>query len=197
MGYDLRHFREVIEQVGAHPAAIAKAIGCSRGTVYAYLQKYPELKAAFEQKRGAGVADRAQYPRDVFEKAIQQSYGIKSAVAEMVGCSRQTVDNALERWPELAVMLDYERHNIVDAAESKLIYALNAGDMRAILFTLETLGKSRGWTRRTELTGADGAALISPEIAQLIHAMGMDVSEVARQFEVMVRMAAAEKGVQG
>lgn len=199
MGYDLRHFREVIEQMGAHPATIAKVIGCSRGTVYAYLRKYPELKAAFEAKRGAAVADQAQFSKEAFEKAIRDSYGVKAAVAAAVGCSRQTVDNALERWPELRELLDAARSGLVAKASSALAAdvenAASDGHQRAYMFVLKTLGKDEGFVERSEVTGADGAGLfdLSPEVVKLVEEMGLDVSEVARQFESMVRAAAAEK----
>lgn len=199
MGLDLRHFREVIEQVGASPAGIAKAIGCSRGTVYAYLRKYPELKAAFEKMRGAAVADRAQFDQPMFAAAIKESRGIKAAVAAALGCSRQTVDNALERWPELREQLDAARSGLVASAASALAADVenpaSDGHQRAYMFVLKTLGKDEGFAERQELTGADGAGLfdMSPEVAKLVAEMGLDVKEVMRQFESMVKAAAVEK----
>lgn len=199
MGFDLRHFREVIEQVGASPAAIAKAIGCSRGTVYSYLRKYPELKAAFVAVRGAGIADQTQFKKETFEKAIRDSFGVKMAVAAAMGCSRQTVDNALERWPELREQLDAARSGLVAQATSALAADVtnkeSDGHQRAYMFVLKTLGKDEGFTERQEVTGADGGALfdLSPEVVKLAQEMGLDVSEVAREFENMVRMAAAQR----
>lgn len=199
MGLDLRHFREVIEQVGASPAAIAEAIGCSRGTVYAYLRKYPDLKAVFEKMRGAAVADRAQFDKPMFEAKIKESRGIKAAVAAALGCSRQTVDNALERWPELREQLDAARNGLVAAAASALAADVenpaSDGHQRAYMFVLKTLGKDEGFAERQELTGADGSALfdLSPEVMKLVSEMGLDVKEVMRQFEGMVKAAAAER----
>lgn len=199
MGFDLRHFRETIEQVGASPAAIARAIGCSRGTVYTYLRRYPELKAAFEQKRGAAVVDQAQFSKEAFEQAIRDSFGVKATVAAMVGCSRQTVDNALERWPELREQLDSARSRLIAVATGALANDVSDprsdGHQRAYMFVLKTLGKDEGFAERQEVTGADGAALfdLSPEVRKLVEDMGLDVSEVARQFEHMVRTAAAER----
>ncbi len=199
MGFDLRHFREVIEQVGASPAAIAEAIGCSRGTVYAYLRKYPELKAAFEQKRGAAVADQVQFPKESFEKAIKESRGVKAAVAAALTCSRQTVDNALERWPELREQLDAARSGLVAKAASALAKDVedrnSDGHQRAYMFVLKTLGREEGFAERQEITGADGAALfdLSPEVVKAVEEMGLDVKEVKRQFESMVLAAAQQK----
>jgi len=199
--YDLRHFREVIDRVGASPAAIAREIGCSRGTVYAYLRRYPELKASFEQVRGAAVADRVQFSKESFEKAIKESRGIKAAVATALECSRQTVDNALERWPDLREQLDAARSGLVAKAASALAKDVedrqSDGHQRAYMFVLKTLGKDEGFAERQEITGADGAALfdLSPEVRKLVEDMGLDVSEVVKQFENMVRAAAQQKEV--
>lgn len=199
MGFDLRRVRQVIEKVGASPVAIAQELGCSRGTVYGYLRRYPELKAAFEKARGAVVADRAQFSKEAFETAIRDSYGVKAAVAAAMGCSRQTVDNALERWPELREQLDAARSGLVSKATSALVADVenkaSDGHQRAYMFVLKTLGKDEGFAERQEITGADGAALfdLSPEVRKLVEEMGLDVSEVGRQFEQMVRAAAAQR----
>lgn len=197
---DQRTFRLAIEKVGPKPTALAKELGVTRATVYAYLRRYPEAKAAFENQRGGELDERAVFGLEAFKKAIEGSRGIKTTIAARMGCSRQTVDNALERWPELRAALKDERESIVDLAESALVVDMenpaSAGHQRAYLFILETLGKDRGWSKRTEVTGADGGALfgLSAEVREMIEAMGLDVSEVVRQFEAMVREAAAAPG---
>ena len=193
--YDVASIRQAIADVGADPAAIAEVLGCTRSTVYAYIRRYPEVKAAFEAARDVPVADKALYSKEAFIKAIEGSRGIKSAIAEMVGCSRGTVDNAIQRWPELERMIDDERDSIVDLAEARLLGAVDEGDMRAIIFTLETLGKARGWTKRTELTGADGAALINPEMGRLIGMLGLDVKKVMASLQQMLRAKAEASGL--
>lgn len=199
--FDLVSVRRAIETCGASPAAIARELGCTRSTVYAYLRKYPELKAAFEAARGSGVAERTQYTREQFEQAIELSFGIKATVATMVGCSRATVDNALERWPDLAIKLENARGQLVSAAVSSLaadvVNSLSQRHQQAYMFVLKTLGKDEGFTERREVTGADGAALLdlSPEALRMIQRMGLDMSEVTRQFETMVRAAAAAQGI--
>lgn len=186
--YSIADFRLAIEEVGASPAAIAKRLNCVPGTVYSYIKRYPELKAAYEAAKGATVEDKPLYPKELFEKAITNSMGIKSAIVKRAGCSRQTLDNAIERWPELGTMIEEERSRIVDLAESKLLQQVDAGEMRAILFTLETLGKDRGWSKRTEVTGRDGAALLDvpPELIKQIEASGLNFVEVLRNFVAMM-----------
>jgi AcrR family transcriptional regulator len=198
--YTISDLAAAIRSVGASPARIAEQMGCTRGTVYAYLRKYPELRALYERARGDVLDERAQYPREVFAEAIRQSHGVKAAVAAAVGCSRSTVDNALDKWPELREMLDAQRALLLNKATSALVTDIDTpaseGHQRAYMFVLRTLGKDEGFTERTEVTGADGAGLLdlSPETVKLIESMGLDMSEVARQFEAMVKAAAVQKG---
>lgn len=192
--YDLQSFREAIEAHAPDKQAIADAMDCSRSTVYAYLRKYPELQAAYDGVTDEGVQSRPQFSKEKFEKAISGSKGIKSAIAVRVGCTRQTVDNALERWPDLAKMLESERGDLVDYAETKLLALLAKEDVRATLFTLETLGKSRGWTKRTEVTGPDGERLFTREDMELAAELGIDMSEAVEQFRAMMLAKARAEG---
>lgn len=195
--FEMADMRRAIDEVGADPTKIAARLFCSRGTVYTYLRKHPELKAAFEARKGAAVQDQVLFSKERFEMAIKDSMGIKTGIAQRVGCSRQTVENALERWPDLQTMIADERTSIIDLAETKLMQQISGGELRAILFTLETLGKDRGWTKRTEVTGAGGERLLglSPDVVKLVETMGLDMSEVVRQFESMVKSAAVQKGI--
>jgi len=197
--YAVSDVKAAIEAEGAAPARIAKRLGCSRTTVYGYLRKYPELKRVYESLKGEPISDQVQYTRAAFETAIEHSHGIISAVAAAVGCSRGTVENALERWPDLRERLEAQRGGLVALATSALVNDLkNAesdGHQRAYMFTLKTLGKDDGFSDRREITGADGAGLLemSPEVTEMIRRMGLDTAEVVRQFESMVRMAAEQK----
>jgi len=200
--FDITDFRRAIDDVGAEPTKIAARIGCSRGTVYTYLRKYPELKTAFEARKGGSVQEQVLFPKERFEKAIKDARGIKAAVAGAVGCSRQTVENALDRWPDLRDQLDAARsgllHKAVSALATDVENAKNDGHQRAYMFVLRTLGKDEGFSERTEVTGADGAGLLDlpPETVRLIEAMGLDIREVTKQFAGMVKAAAMQRGIE-
>lgn len=189
--------RLAIEEVGASPTAIAKRLHCATGTVYSYLKKYPELKAAYEKAKGGVVEDKPQFPKEAFENAIKLSFGVKSAVAAMVGCSRQTVDNAFTRWPELVEQLDTAKAQLVGMAAGALVDDIqdrtSPGHQRAYMYALKTQAKDEGFVERSEVTGADGAALldVSPEILQQIKDAGLNVGEVLKNFAAMVQAGAA------
>lgn len=138
------------------------------------------------------MANKPRYSRRTLREAITGSRGIKVAIAQRLGCSRQTLDSYLLRFPDLNALLADERDSIIDLAESKLLKAVNAEDWRAVQFVLETLGKGRGWSRRTEVTGADGAPLgLSPDVVALMAQLGIEASAVVAQFEQMIREQAA------
>lgn len=189
--YSVADVRIAIEKAGASPKAIGDVLGCSRGTVYSYL-KIPELKAAFEKAKGATVEDKPLYPKEVFQEAIQKSFGVKASVAAMVGCSRQTVDNAFERWPELKEQFDAARSMLVSKATSALVDEIDnpksEGHTRAYMFVLKTFGKEEGFVERSEVTGADGAGLldVSPDVLEQIKAAGLNVAEVIKNLAAMV-----------
>lgn len=186
--FDKVSVRLAIEKVGSSPTKIAEYLGANRSTINRYLKRYPELKDA-AALMGDPAADRPQYPEELFIEAIKGSRGIKSAIVQRVGCSRGTLENAIDRWPQLAQMIEDERHSLVDFAESKLLEQLRSNDMRAILFTLETLGKDRGWSKRTEISGKDGAPLfnIPPDVVAIIEKRGLDMNQVLNHFVNMIR----------
>src|SRR5690606_29438464 len=104
------------------------------------------------------VEERPQFPREVFLRAIPGSHGVIAAVASAVGCSRQTVYNAVERWPDLAESLDKEKSTLISLAKSALVAdvqnAESDGHQRAYMFVLRTLGKDEGFVERAEVDGS-------------------------------------------
>jgi len=195
--YNVTDFRLAIEAAGASPAAIARHLNCATGTVYSYIKRYPELKAAYEAAKGATVEDKPQFPKEAFERAIKLSFGVKSAVASMVGCSRQTVENALERWPELVEELATAKAHLVGIATGALIDDIqdrtSAGHQRAYMYALKTQAKDEGFVERNEVTGADGAALlnVSPDVLKQMEALDLNVNEVLQN---LIAMRQAELG---
>ena len=119
---------------------------------------------------------------DVFKKAANACGGILSDIAAHIGVERNTIYTWCNDDPEFKQALEDSRERFVDLAESnlrKLVAGVPAiekdesGEKRfagwierpsetAIIFTLKTRGKKRGYVERQEVTGADGADLIPP-----------------------------------
>lgn len=102
------------------------------------------------------------YPRfttaQVIE-AVRQTKGLMTLTAKRLNCAPNTVRNYAKRFPTVAEAIREEREAMVDLAELALHKKIREGEGWAVQFTLKTLGKDRGYTERTELTGKDGGPI--------------------------------------
>lgn len=119
---------------------------------------------------------------DTFRKVANACGGILSDIAANLGVERSTIYTWCNDDEQFAQALEDSRERFVDLAESNLRKLLPAfrpskrtrmAEKRfagwierpsetAIIFTLKTRGKKRGYVERQEVTGADGAELIPP-----------------------------------
>jgi hypothetical protein len=104
---------------------------------------------------------RNTIPTEKMAEALRRSHGNLKLAAQMIGCNRETIRLRTEKVKSLRDIINEEREAIIDVAESALYTKTLEGDMRAIEFTLRTIGKHRGYVEKTqnEITGKDGAAL--------------------------------------
>ena len=101
-----------------------------------------------------------KYTSDKMIKAIREKHGNLSAAARYLGCSRNTIARYIENYPTVKAVYDEERETLIDFAENQLFQQVKDGNITAIIFTLKTIGKSRGYVERQEVTGANGGAII-------------------------------------
>ena len=102
------------------------------------------------------------------EEALRRAGGIRSAAAQMLECSPGTIRNYIDRHPELAKaeaeILDVN----LDLAESKLLKAIESGNMTAIIFYLKCKGKDRGYTERAQIEGPGGGPVrVKPDLSEV------------------------------
>lgn len=83
-------------------------------------------------------------------KAIQNSYGNVMLIAKKLKVARSSVYAAIERYG-LQSLIEKERDELIDLAESKLVENIKSGKESSIIFALRTLGKKRGYTEKTEI----------------------------------------------
>lgn len=100
-----------------------------------------------------------RYTAEQVATAITQSRGIIATAAESLGCTRQTVEKYINRYSVVKEACREARESTIDFVESKLLKNIDAGDTTAMIFFLKTIGKSRGYTERQEVTGADGGSI--------------------------------------
>ena len=96
-------------------------------------------------------------------RALVVSHGSISSAARRLGITRQTIYNALERWPELREIVEDERELLLDKAETALYKAVKRGERWAICFMLKTRGRARGYTERQEVSKAEDYSVQSEE----------------------------------
>jgi len=80
--------------------------------------------------------------------ALRTHHGLLVLAADALGCSRQTLYNYAERYPEVAEVLAEERQRFIDLAEQGLYYHLEERSPWAIALVLRTLGRHRGYAER-------------------------------------------------
>jgi len=93
------------------------------------------------------------------EAALKQAAGNVTYAAKSLSVSRTTLYRRINNSAVLAKVLTDSREELVDIAESALRKEVLAGNITAIIFTLKTQGKSRGYVERQEHTGAGGGAI--------------------------------------
>lgn len=118
-----------------------------------------------EQKRRPGRPPKRTVPQII--EACKGSMGVAVAVARKLGVARCTVDRAIAKYPEVRAALAEAEAELVDLTELKLFArALNDGNMTAIIYILDTKGKSRGYGQKSIKVESD-APLDADRLAAL------------------------------
>lgn len=92
-------------------------------------------------------------------EALKATGGLVYMAARKLGCDPSTINKRAKSSPEIQAAIDNARGDMLDMAEHELKKAVRGGDMTAIIFTLKTIGKGRGYVERIEQTGANGGAI--------------------------------------
>ena len=92
-------------------------------------------------------------------QALNATGAIVADTTGVLGVSRQALYKFMERHPDLRVLRTEIEEELLDIAESNVIAAIRAGDMKTVRWFLERKGKDRGYSTRQETTGADGGPL--------------------------------------
>ena len=126
--------------------------------------------------------------------AAIHSEGTLASAARMLGCSREALSRAVTRW-DLRGVLTEARETLCDDAEDGLKAAIADGDLGAITYALDTLGKRRGYIRRVQ----DVAAVANLEaLRRIATRLGVkdtdDVDLMTAVAEVKAEMEAERGG---
>ena len=102
------------------------------------------------------MARQPRFTEDQVAEALRSAGGIRSDAAALLKCSPSTIKRYIDRSEALATIAREVVEEVVDLAESKLVDAINDGNLTAIMFYLKTKGKDRGYSERHEVGGNDG-----------------------------------------
>lgn len=92
---------------------------------------------------------KAQH-KQFIQAFIDYDFNITNA-CQVIGISRQTFYNWLDKVDDFSRLLDEGREQAIDMVESALMKQIEQGDTRAIIFFLKTKGKNRGYSEKTEI----------------------------------------------
>lgn len=97
--------------------------------------------------------DKTRKPRHTDAQviaALQQSGGIMAHAARKLGLERSTLHKRVHESAKIKAAMDEAKETNLDVAESKLMKAVNEGQLPAIFFFLKCIGKHRGYVERQE-----------------------------------------------
>lgn len=100
-------------------------------------------------------------PFDRIAKTYKANAGNLSLTAEALGIDRSTLWEWRKKYPELEQMLNDYDESLGDLAESKLMMAINEGNLTAIIFYLKTKHKGRGYIEGQEIKATVSTAVKS------------------------------------
>lgn len=100
-------------------------------------------------------------PFDTVAKVYKANAGNLSLTAEALGIDRSTLWDWRKRYPELEQKLKDYDESLGDLAESKLMMAINEGNLTAIIFYLKTKHKGRGYIEGQEIKATVSTAIKS------------------------------------
>ena len=103
-------------------------------------------------------------------EALEKTLGIVSTAANIVGITRKTHYDWLNKDPEYAKSVSELENLALDYAESKLFKNIEKEKEASVFFYLKTKGKKRGYVERQEIVhqGAMPVTKISEEAMQEI-----------------------------
>lgn len=112
-------------------------------------------------------------------EALRVAHGNISAAASILQVRRRYVKERIDRVPEVREFYEEVKDLVLDRAEQNIMVDVFKGDQVASKFVLTTLGKDRGYTTRSEMTGKDGEPLTDEKGAEAIDALRRKLSSDA------------------
>lgn len=120
------------------------------------------------------------------EDALRLHSGHLANAAAYLGVSSHTLRLKVNKTPKLIELIDSMKEEVVDHAENQLFKLVLDGNITAIIFTLKTLGRKRGYVERATLEHEIGPETMKNS-AKLIEAMRKGVVKVLEEKAIEVK----------
>lgn len=95
--------------------------------------------------------DSIEKSKEIFLKQLKTSKGIIAPACKKANISRTTYYRWMENDPNFKEEVNNIFEESIDHVESKMHRRINEGSDRMIIFYLETKGKDRGYSKKSEL----------------------------------------------
>lgn len=111
--------------------------------------------------------------KEAFLIAYKKAFGNVTVACEAIGISRQKYYDWLKEEPGFKETIEAIEPDeiLVDFTENALVKRINAGDTTAIIFTLKTKGKKRGYVEKSEVDMSGkidlGVVYLPPKTGQI------------------------------
>jgi hypothetical protein len=100
---------------------------------------------------GKSGTKRRKVKLDEFANVLKACDGIASETAKRLGITSRGARQRIQKSAFLRQIQTEAQAKLVDLAESQLKKAVSGGNMKAVLFTLQTLGRDRGYGRNLKV----------------------------------------------
>lgn len=108
-------------------------------------------KASKHFKHGLPPQNQEREPdNETLRDAIVRAHGRIGIVARALQLDRSTIYKRIQKHRMLRRAVNESRNYVVEFAEYKLFQKVQDGDLRAIIFVLQNLGKKKGWGGETD-----------------------------------------------
>lgn len=130
-----------------------------------YFEQYQDYD--FNTCRTRIDRDGPYHEEDVIA-AIHVTGGVFGAMARLLGRKRQSIKDYVYRNPAVLAEFENYRESCIDEVERGVMISALLGDAASQRFVLSTIGKDRGYTTKTEHSGAGGQGPVVMEIRRTI-----------------------------
>jgi hypothetical protein len=127
------------------------------------------------------MAKKNRYTKEQVIDALKATRGLVYLAAQRLGCDPDTIMNYCKRYPEVEAAKHDARGALLDMAEARLFVAVANDQPWAIAFALKTIGRSRGYGERVDLSISIQAAA-----AKVAQECGLSVAEVLAEAKLLL-----------